>query len=124
MVAELSLEERCKELAQLRKEDRKTFVARREKIMQFLDDSELVNFIKLFFLENKKEFPIPEFLGTEEVSDLFGYLVYGKLGITGERPQDLLGKVFDNYGVLDDEKCQIYLKEKQKNSRGIYKWIK
>ncbi|MBI5002898.1 hypothetical protein HZC31_05905 [Candidatus Woesearchaeota archaeon] len=118
MVAGLSLEERCKELAELRRRDRKTFVARRERVIQSLDDCELGDFIKLFFLENKKEFPIPEFLGTEEVFDLFGYLVYEKLGITGERPQDLLDTVFEDYGVLDDEKCQIYLKEKQKNSRG------
>ena len=82
MVAGLSLEERCKELAELRRRDRKTFVARRERVIQSLDDCELGDFIKLFYMENKEEFPIPEFLGSEEVLNLFGCLVYERLGIS------------------------------------------
>ena len=62
----------------------------------------------------EKEYIIPEMISSRLVRKLLGEGVFGSLGL--KRGGNILAEVFQNFGILDDQKCLVYSEEKIQRS--------
>src|SRR3989344_2164276 len=79
---------------------------------------ELKRFIEYVFVTVwKPTHEIPELVGSREIRETLGISVYTHFGLKCGNLNQLLEKVFDDYGKLDDEKCRVFIETKDTGKR-------
>lgn len=61
--------------------------------------------------------PIPELLSHRNMKETVGWGVYRGLKISVGDAQSLLRKALDEYGIMTEEKCRVYIERKKRNVR-------
>lgn len=106
-----------RELESAQNFNRKQFLRIRKQLIGDFCQEEWILFMRKWQKQHKEEYPIPEFIGYKEIRKIAGEAIYTTFDIGPGNPQELLKKIFEGYGILDEKKSEVFIKRRDKSTR-------